>query len=220
MATGETFLEWKYILFEHNDSDEDILRAQEIAEDVGVDSLLFIITNSKWHSERFTVDHLNDLPLRSPIATVSPAAAMNAVAFDCRIVPDHTQGLGFIDKCTISVGKFLTVEGWALDESGAYASGVELLIDNAIRAKTRTTLRREDVLAAYPRSAGGRSGFMFRVPVNVDALPNSIKVRVSGASGETTVGGQTIWVSSSPGIKTRADLPSPQRAGTNRSNAS
>lgn len=208
----ETFLEWKYILFEYNDSDEDILRAQEIAEDVGVDSLLFIITNSKWHSERFTIDHLQDLPLRSPIATVSPAAAMNAVAFDCRIAPEPSRGLGFIDKCTISVGRFLTVEGWALDTSGAYATGVELLVDGAVRAKTRTTLRREDVLAAHPGCAGGRNGFMFRVPIDVNARPGSIQVRVSGPSGEDAIGGKTAWVSSSPGVKTRADLPSFQRA--------
>lgn len=207
----ETFLEWKYILFEHNDSDEDILRAQEIAEDVGADSLLFIITNSKWHSKRFTVDRFRDLPLRSPIATVSPAAAMSAVAFDCRIAHLPPQGMGFIDRCRISVGRFLTVEGWALDSSGAYSTGVELLVDGAPRAKTRTTLRREDVLAAHPGTAGNRSGFMFRVPIDVGALPDQIRVRVSGPSGEMTIGGKTAWVSSSPGVKRRIDLPSHER---------
>jgi organic radical activating enzyme len=203
-----TFLEWKYILFEYNDSDKDILRAQEIADEVGVDSLLFIITNSKWHSKRFTVDHSQNLPLYSPIASISPAAAMNAVAFDCQLVPLLSEGFGHIDKCTISVGKFLTVEGWALDTSGAYSSGVELLVDGVVQAKTRTTLRREDVLAAHPHSTGGRSGFMFRVPIDIDALPSRIQVRITGPSGQNTIGGQSNWLFSSPGVKIRADLPS------------
>jgi len=211
---AETFLEWKYILFEHNDSDDDILRAQQIAEDVGVDSLLFIITNSKWHSERFTVDRSRDLPLRSPIATVSPAAAMSAVAFDCRIAHRPSAGMGFIDRCRISVGKFLTVEGWALDSSGAYSTGVELLVDGVPRARTKTTLRREDVLAAHPGTAGSKSGFMFRVPIDVSALPDQIEVRVSGPSGDTTIGGQTAWISASPGVKRRIDLPSLEHVGS------
>lgn len=204
----ETFIEWKYILFEHNDTDEDIILAQKIAEDVGVDSLLFIITNSKWNSKRFTIDHLQDLPLSSQIATVSPAAAMNAVAFDCLNAPLPSNGLGFIDSCTISVGKFLTVEGWALDASGAYSTGVELLVDDTVCAKTRTTLRREDVFAAHPTSVGSKSGFMFRIPIDINILPSRIQVRVSGPSGEITIGGEPIWVSSSPGIKRRIDLPS------------
>ncbi len=44
------FPEWKYILFEWNDSNEDVLEAQRIGDDLGVDSLLFIITSSKWAS--------------------------------------------------------------------------------------------------------------------------------------------------------------------------
>lgn len=93
----ETFLEWKYILFEFNDSDEDVLRAEEIGDDVGVDSLLFIITNSKWKSRRFTVDGSQELPLRSHFASVSPAAAMNATAiesnsFQCQETQDKGSG--------------------------------------------------------------------------------------------------------------------------------
>ncbi len=204
----ETFFEWKYILFDHNDSDDDILAAQRIAEDVGVDSLLFIITNSKWHSKRYTVNNVQDLPIRSNIASISPSAAMNAVAFECRIATLHSQGLGFIDKCVISIGRFLTVEGWALDTNGGYASSIELLLDGIVRFKTRTSLRRDDVLAAYPNSAGGRSGFMFRVPPDISVLPKLIEVSVSGACGKTTIGGETTWFLSAPGIKKRSDLPS------------
>ena len=47
-------MEWKYIVFEHNDSDEEIGEAQRLAESIGMDSILFILTNSKNRSLRFT----------------------------------------------------------------------------------------------------------------------------------------------------------------------
>jgi hypothetical protein len=149
------------------------------------------------------------------LASVSPAAAMNAIALDCRISYAPTAAVAYIDKCTISVGKFLTVEGWALDTSGAYATSVELIVDRQMRSKTRTTLRREDVLQAHPESAGTKCGFMFRIPIDVSALPDRIEVKVSGPSGSNIIGGRTNWISSTPGIKRRVDLPmvnSPQLA--------
>lgn len=198
------FLEWKYILFEHNDSDEEILLAQEIADDIGVDSLLFIITNSKWHSERFTVDSSETIPIRSQIASVSPAAAMTSVAFDGRIDPAVSTALGHIDRCTISIGRFLTVEGWALGAEAGAPVQVELLVDGVVRARTRTTLRREDVIAAYPQSAGVRSGFMFRVPVDVTRLPRGLEVKIAGNG---MIGGRMEWITTSGGVKRRDDLP-------------
>jgi molybdenum cofactor biosynthesis enzyme MoaA len=51
---------WKYILFEHNDSIEEIALAQKIAEDIGVDQLMFVRTHSAGRSSKW--DH-NALPL-------------------------------------------------------------------------------------------------------------------------------------------------------------
>lgn len=206
-----TFLEWKYILFEFNDSDADLLRAQEIADEIGVDSLLFIITNSKWHSERFTVDSPERVPLVSPVASMSPAAAMNAVAIEARGFrpsPETGEGRGHIDLCTVSVGKFLTVEGWALDRSGAAVDRIELLIDGEVRARSRTNLRRLDVVAVHPDAAGANCGYLFRLPVDPAALPGTVEVRCSGPSGAFVLGGRPNWRMSSSGLKRRRDLPS------------
>jgi hypothetical protein len=206
----DIFLEWKYILFEFNDSDEDILLAQDIAEDIGVDSLLFIITNSKWHSTRFTVNSTQAIPLRSPIASVSPAAAMCAVAVECKeFRPNALQrkGFGFIDKCEVSVGKFLTVEGWAFDIGGRYADQLELIIDGETRAKTRTNLRRIDVTEVYRLSEGVRCGFYFRIPVDSKALPDSVVVKITGATEPCFLGGGANWTLPRSVVKRRFDLP-------------
>src|SRR5205823_5779169 len=45
---------WKYILFEFNDSDAEICAAQELAQQIGVDTLLFIFTDSAFRSTRWT----------------------------------------------------------------------------------------------------------------------------------------------------------------------
>lgn len=47
-------LVWKYVLFEWNDTDEHILRAKYLAREVGVDSILFTLTNGPSPSKRFT----------------------------------------------------------------------------------------------------------------------------------------------------------------------
>jgi hypothetical protein len=39
------FLNWRYILFTHNDSDEEMQRAREVAADVGVDRLCWELTD-------------------------------------------------------------------------------------------------------------------------------------------------------------------------------
>lgn len=43
---------WKYILFEHNDSNEQLIRAQEMARDAGVDELHFVFTRNGPASRR------------------------------------------------------------------------------------------------------------------------------------------------------------------------
>lgn len=205
-----TFVEWKYILFEHNDADADIRRAQELADDIGVDGLVFILTNSKWRSLRFTVDNAASLPLASPRATVTPAAAMGAVAATCAAFPGHhsdDRGWGRIDRCVASIGKFLTVEGWALDGSGSYAEVIELLVDARVRDRATAGLRRNDVVAAYPDAQGARCGFMFRVPLEGEALPRRVEVRVRGESGCAIIGGATRWHVPAVDVKQRADMP-------------
>ncbi|MFH0944765.1 MAG: hypothetical protein V2A76_06165 [Planctomycetota bacterium] len=52
---------WKYVVFEHNDQDEHLLRAQRLAKDVGVHTMMFILTRLGPVSRR--VYELQDIPL-------------------------------------------------------------------------------------------------------------------------------------------------------------
>ncbi|NIO21227.1 MAG: glycosyltransferase [Candidatus Aenigmarchaeota archaeon] len=47
---------WQYILFEWNDSSEEIKKAKKMAVDIGADTLLWVITHTTGASTRFTPD--------------------------------------------------------------------------------------------------------------------------------------------------------------------
>ena len=57
-------LVWKYILFEWNDSTEELTEAQRNSEELGVDYLLFVYTHSVGKSRRHTFEDPSSLPVR------------------------------------------------------------------------------------------------------------------------------------------------------------
>ncbi|MEZ6014481.1 MAG: hypothetical protein R3F49_05165 [Planctomycetota bacterium] len=44
---------WKYILFSHNDSEEEIMHAQRIADAIGVDEMVFVLTHTWNRSQKY-----------------------------------------------------------------------------------------------------------------------------------------------------------------------
>ncbi|MFC1590800.1 radical SAM protein [Candidatus Omnitrophota bacterium] len=48
------FIEWKYILFDHNDSEEEIVRAQKVADELGVDRFVFCLSPTIQRSKKYT----------------------------------------------------------------------------------------------------------------------------------------------------------------------
>ncbi len=71
-STGgsETLLIWKYILFEFNDSDDELIAAQRKAMEMGIDEIQFVLTHSQYRSTRFTTETVGDIPLIPRIARV------------------------------------------------------------------------------------------------------------------------------------------------------
>lgn len=57
---------WKYILFEHNDSDDEIWRAQLLAQELAVHAMLFVFTHSKEKSRRYTLANASEFPIAFP----------------------------------------------------------------------------------------------------------------------------------------------------------
>jgi hypothetical protein len=57
---------WKYILFEYNDSDDEIRSAQCLAQELAVHAMLFVFTHSKGKSRRYTLHNVPDFPIAFP----------------------------------------------------------------------------------------------------------------------------------------------------------
>jgi len=63
-AKGLPIVRWKYLLFEHNDSDEELRRAQELALELGVDEMIFYFSHTWNRSKKYTSEEqIRDLPL-------------------------------------------------------------------------------------------------------------------------------------------------------------
>lgn len=169
------WLEWKYIVFDHNDSDAEIAEAQTLAEELGVDSILFILTNSKNRSTRFDAAGIDEFPIRSPIASVMPAAAMMKTGWTGTVVAeDSSLGAGdkamlHLDRCTVTESDIVVLEGWSLAADGGYVESIALLAGNRMRARVRTQHRRTDVARARPDAAGPDCGFLIRFPAGLMA---------------------------------------------------
>jgi len=61
---GRPIVRWKYILFDHNDTDEEIVSAQKQARALGVDQMMFALSHTHNRSKRFTSERqLEELEL-------------------------------------------------------------------------------------------------------------------------------------------------------------
>ncbi|MFZ5876660.1 MAG: radical SAM protein [Nitrospirota bacterium] len=62
---------WKYILFEFNDSDEEILAAQRLAHSLEIDMLMFVFTHSRFKSMKYRSETVSTLPIHFPNVTTN-----------------------------------------------------------------------------------------------------------------------------------------------------
>jgi len=70
-SKGKQQLIWKYILFEFNDSEEELIAAQKLANSIGVDTLLFVFTHSKYKSFQYPPERVSNLPIIYPNVTTN-----------------------------------------------------------------------------------------------------------------------------------------------------
>lgn len=162
-------VEWKYILFAHDDSDEELIAAQQKAAELDLDSLQFVLTQTPEKSRRFTPENIEDLPLvwsrAYPETTPNlyarrpEARAVSPVASDR--VPEFS-GAGrvrlHIDCCRPWSGR-LVLRGWAMSVSGRNPRGLSIQIGDEPSGVAEIGRAREDVLHAFPALGNRTSGF-------------------------------------------------------------
>lgn len=62
---------WKYILFEFNDSEDEIIEAQRRAQLLGINTLVFVFTHSRFKSVKYRPETLSSLPILFPNVTTN-----------------------------------------------------------------------------------------------------------------------------------------------------
>ncbi len=121
---------WKYILFSHNDTDEEILEAQARAEEFGIDRLLFVMTHTSNKSSRFSPGSGNRIPLKSKIARFNATPVLYRTDFHhvSEGRPDMNDGHFLhtvIDQISATDGGYF-VRGWAIGDYGHEATDIWL----------------------------------------------------------------------------------------------
>jgi len=182
---------WKYILFEFNDSDDELLEAQEIAADIGVDMLLFIVTHSRFKSLRFDSANAHQLPI------VWDKVAIEATPLRSRFVrksipsggsawPAQTADAGvtfMLDELNLIEGGGMYLHGWLIAAEPA-AHRLRIFANGRLVAETGINRFRPDVLAAYPNCGRANPGFACSWPsADMDQRTHSIDVEVLAPEG-------------------------------------
>lgn len=170
------FITWKYILFEFNDSDEELIASQRKAEELGVDRLLFVITKTPYKSKRFSVNNIDDIPLISSLAYVNPMPILARNDRTGVLLKKSKSLLSFllgqkktfciIDKIFLSNNMLLTIEGWAMGKNGGSVKAITVYCDNEKTGNAQTGLSRPDVLNAFPELKNDKCGFSLMKRLN------------------------------------------------------
>jgi hypothetical protein len=162
-------VEWKYILFRHNDSDEELIAAQRQAAALDLDGLQFVLTHTPERSLRFTPENIEQLPLvwsrAYPETTPNlyarrpEARPLGPVASD--EAPDFAGGGRVrlhVDCCRVWSGR-VVVRGWAMGWDGSNARRLGVRVDDEPLTWADTGRVREDVLHVFPALGNRTAGF-------------------------------------------------------------
>ncbi len=171
LGRGAPAVEWKYILFRYNDSDEEIIAAQHKAEELGIDSLQFVLTHTPEKSLRYRPDNIDELPIVSPIAypettphlyfkrpLARPRSQTNSA-----LAPEFAGAgkvLCVVDECRYWAGR-LMLRGWAADVQGRGPASLSIRLGGHKLGNAGLGLLREDVAKAMPHLRNRHTGFSF-----------------------------------------------------------
>lgn len=154
---------WKYILFEFNDSDEELLLAAKLKEKLDVDELVFVRTHSGYKSVRFSNPHQRPpvwgKGIRfdfTPLQRRSRVVYKSLTAMGPRFISMQL-GLLMIDELSGNTKETLKLRGWLLSKSDVdmkiWSNGV------LISEELELGIPRPDVGEAFPSYAKEDSGF-------------------------------------------------------------
>ena len=160
---------WKYILFDFNDSPEELGAAQDFAIAHGIDVLMFVLTRTEWKSHRWTPETYPEILLHAPNARLSLVPDfLREARHDKPIVGNRLRRkvgdnwakvAEHIDTLWCHPG-MITLRGWARPQiPGDHVAEVTLCGDGHSLGKARLGIHRPEVFAHFGQQGPRRAGF-------------------------------------------------------------
>ncbi len=180
---------WKYILFEFNDSDDELVEAQRFAEEVGVDELMFVFTHSLYKSVRLTALNAHEIPRVWSRLTLqgTPLLSQDMVHWSADSTvkwptTDLTTGSTMmLDTVSQNSTGLLHLDGWAL--ASEQYTAIYIYHNNKLAGLAEIGIPRPDVFSAYPEFDVFESGFRLNWLPNESSGKNTICVELRRADG-------------------------------------
>ena len=158
---------WKYILFEFNDSNIQIIEAQKRAMEIGVDSIAFIRTHTEYKSMRFEMEGMQAIQVVAPITVVDSTPVHDGIhvlgepvgLHDSRQGPILHQAVCVFDEVKLMGSQYITIRGWAMRKDGERIQRLKILCDHKEIGAATIWLPRHDVAKHYHGDGAMHSGF-------------------------------------------------------------
>ena len=157
---------WKYILFEFNDSDDELIEAQNKAVELGCDGLMFVLTHSAFRSQRYTRANFGGAPLRTPRAffDCTPIQKKDLLPLERETSATpfvHADGwIAMVDEISCEDNGVMAMRGWVLADSDV--AEIEVYHNSRLVGRPGLAALRLDVLRAFPEFKRPNSGFSLR----------------------------------------------------------
>jgi MoaA/NifB/PqqE/SkfB family radical SAM enzyme len=184
---------WKYVLFETNDSDEELLEAQRLGDQLGVSRLWFVHSHTSNRSKRYTYEDPHTIPIISSRVKIDshPSYFRHAVTIAPAKAPDRIFGdssifcLMHIDMIVIHANGSISISGWAASESSL--SHISLSVDDNYIGDLSFVIRRPDVVALHAAFNEVLCGFDSLVPFNQTVIESGKPLRFDLFDNKTKV---------------------------------
>jgi len=161
---------WKYVLFETNDSEKELLEAQRLGDEFKVTRLWFVHSHTKNRSKKYTYDNPHTIPIQFSNVKIDshPSYFRHAITINPDEVPSRISGdnsvvcLMYIDRLVIHENGSINISGWA--SSQAKLSHVTLEVEDQEVGDLAFVVRRPDVTGVHPVFSEVLCGFDSLLP--------------------------------------------------------
>jgi hypothetical protein len=184
---------WKYVLFETNDSDEELLEAQRLADQFGVSRLWFVHSHTTNRSKRYTYQNPHTVPVTSSRVKIDshPSYLRHAVTIAPAKTPDRIYGdnsivcLMYVDRIIVHANRSISISGWAASESSL--SHIALRVGDDYLGDLNFIMRRPDVVENHTVFNEVLCGFDSLLPCDQNAIEPGQLLRFDFFDDETKI---------------------------------